>query len=338
MKQNQKMFCLKCGHSQLASTDCDDLLCLSCGHNYKYEDGVLDFSMDESLVTNLENIDYDAIGGIDEKVITAIGKQWSQLFHRSKIDLRGKSVLEIGSGTGALTVGLLESTHLKEIFATDISKKFLAKVSHRIKPEYVSKIVLVSCDCNNLPFQENSFDLIVGRSILHHLIDYDRVLKQAQLVLTKNGSAIFFEPILEGKLIVAFFTEVILGLLSIEKREDFSLREINLMKSTVRNITKASWYPQDRNSLLNIEDKYIFTLKKMTELGKSVGFSSVKILQPPIDIDCSYWAYFIATMRLLNISPIKFERYRFVSEAFLKTYGSFPDMLTMPMAYFRFIK
>ena len=47
-------------------------------------------------------------------------------------------------------------------------------------------------DCENLGFKDNSFDLIFGRAILHHL-NLEKSSKEISRVLCKNGKAVFIE-------------------------------------------------------------------------------------------------------------------------------------------------
>jgi SAM-dependent methyltransferase len=58
-------------------------------------------------------------------------------------------------------------------------------------------------DAHNMPFPDKSFDVVAGRSILHHL-DFDRALHEITRVLRPGGRAIFVEPLGDnpaGKLI-----------------------------------------------------------------------------------------------------------------------------------------
>jgi len=49
-------------------------------------------------------------------------------------------------------------------------------------------------DAHNSPFPDMSFDVIVGRSILHHL-DFERALQEITRILRPGGRAIFVEPL-----------------------------------------------------------------------------------------------------------------------------------------------
>lgn len=49
-------------------------------------------------------------------------------------------------------------------------------------------------DAHSMPYSNGSFDLVVGRGILHHL-DFDLALKEIHRVLRPGGTAIFHEPL-----------------------------------------------------------------------------------------------------------------------------------------------
>jgi ubiquinone/menaquinone biosynthesis C-methylase UbiE len=49
-------------------------------------------------------------------------------------------------------------------------------------------------DCESLCFDNDSFDLVIGRAILHHL-DLSRALPEIHRVLKKNGRGLFIEPL-----------------------------------------------------------------------------------------------------------------------------------------------
>jgi SAM-dependent methyltransferase len=49
-------------------------------------------------------------------------------------------------------------------------------------------------DANNLEFEDNSFDMVFGDAILHHL-DFVRALDEIKRVLRPNGRILFCEPL-----------------------------------------------------------------------------------------------------------------------------------------------
>lgn len=100
----------------------------------------------------------------------------------------GKKVLEVGCGTGIFTEKLA-ATNAK-IFAIDISPDIISKAENKMK---LANVVFKIADLENLPFENGSFDCVVGISILHH-VDIKKALKEIKRVLKRPGVIVFSEP------------------------------------------------------------------------------------------------------------------------------------------------
>jgi ubiquinone/menaquinone biosynthesis C-methylase UbiE len=105
-------------------------------------------------------------------------------------DLNGKRLLEIGSGTGLISVLLAKSG--AHVTSFDLSPMSVRTTKQRAEINDVNIDPLVSAG-EHLPFADESFEIIFGKSILHHLdpqvgkLDISRVLR-------KGGKAVFVEP------------------------------------------------------------------------------------------------------------------------------------------------
>jgi ubiquinone/menaquinone biosynthesis C-methylase UbiE len=102
----------------------------------------------------------------------------------------GKTVLEIGCGTGTLTEVLAKTG--ATVVATDIFQDFLNAVEGKIghNPNISYKIA----DAETLEgLPDASFDAVVGLSILHHL-DVNKTLASIKRVLKPGGMLAFAEP------------------------------------------------------------------------------------------------------------------------------------------------
>jgi len=101
-------------------------------------------------------------------------------------DSNGAKVLELGCGTGIFTEQL--AMRNINITALDISIDLLGSAK---KKQGVSKIL--AADAESIPFLDESFDFVVGVSILHHL-DIERSLREIRRVLKTGGKVILSEP------------------------------------------------------------------------------------------------------------------------------------------------
>jgi ubiquinone/menaquinone biosynthesis C-methylase UbiE len=98
----------------------------------------------------------------------------------SLVDVRGR-ILDNGCGTGILFQTLPESRY--DIIGLDISAGMLRHARSRARR-------LVLGDGQNLPFPDGSFDLVIARSLLHHL-PYPLIgLREMARILKKGGEMV----------------------------------------------------------------------------------------------------------------------------------------------------
>jgi len=102
-----------------------------------------------------------------------------------------KKALEIGCGTGNLTGKLLEMGF--EVTALDISKEMIDILKKKYYRYYKSnKLKLAISNAEKLNFKSNTFDFIAAYSVLHHLPDYIKSIKEMIRVL-KVGGVIYLD-------------------------------------------------------------------------------------------------------------------------------------------------
>lgn len=94
-----------------------------------------------------------------------------------------KKVLDFGCGAGNLTKHLTDIGC--EVVAGDVSQGFLDLVSSRSYKTKVDTLLLNGVDLSNIP--DESFDMVVMYSVLHHVPDYLSLMKEFVRVLKKGG-------------------------------------------------------------------------------------------------------------------------------------------------------
>lgn len=98
--------------------------------------------------------------------------------------------LEIGSGTGYFSLTLLQAGTIREAVCTDISPGMLATL--RGNAERLGlEVETVATDAETLPFEDASFDLVLGHAILHHIPDLARAFAEFHRVLKPGGTVVF---------------------------------------------------------------------------------------------------------------------------------------------------
>ncbi|MCW3023873.1 MAG: class SAM-dependent methyltransferase [Conexibacter sp.] len=134
--------------------------------------------------------DYDAKWGIDFGEIgrtQVLGKLRKALGGRLRAFDRS---LELGAGTGYFSLNLLQAGVITDATCTDISQGMvdtLAANAQRLGLQVDARIA----DAEALPFDDDSFDLVLGHAVLHHLPDLDQAWREILRVLRPGGVAVF---------------------------------------------------------------------------------------------------------------------------------------------------
>lgn len=100
----------------------------------------------------------------------------------------GNKVLEIGCGTGEFTKRIAKTGAY--ITAIDISPDLLEIAKKTIPDVNVSFHIQ---NAEKFDFEDGSFDVVIGSSILHHL-NLNPALKEVYRVLKREGGIVFTEP------------------------------------------------------------------------------------------------------------------------------------------------
>jgi SAM-dependent methyltransferase len=111
--------------------------------------------------------------------------------------------LEIGSGTGYFSLNLVQLGAIDHLVATDISAGMLSALSETASRLDIAAETRVT-DAERLPFDDESFDLVFGHAVLHHLPDLNGALSEFRRVLRPGGALAFCgEPSRYGDLLAA---------------------------------------------------------------------------------------------------------------------------------------
>ena len=111
--------------------------------------------------------------------------------------------LEIGAGTGYFSLNMLQAGVVGAATCTDISPGMLTTLEANAARLGLD-VETAACDAAALPFEDESFDLVFGHAVLHHLPDLDRAFAEFHRVLRPGGTLFFAgEPSRQGDRIAA---------------------------------------------------------------------------------------------------------------------------------------
>jgi ubiquinone/menaquinone biosynthesis C-methylase UbiE len=106
--------------------------------------------------------------------------------------------LELGCGTGFFTLNLKLAGVLDEGHVTDLSPG-MVEVAERNARGLGFEVQGQVADAEKLPYEDNSFDLVLGHAVLHHIPDLDAAFAEILRVLRPGGRFVFAgEPTRNG--------------------------------------------------------------------------------------------------------------------------------------------
>ncbi|MGI9197734.1 MAG: methyltransferase domain-containing protein [Candidatus Nanopelagicales bacterium] len=106
--------------------------------------------------------------------------------------------LEIGAGTGFFVLNLMQAGLVTSADVTDISPG-MVEVAVRNGEALGLDVSGRVADAETLPFDDGSFDLVLGHAVLHHIPDVELALREVLRVLRPGGRFVFCgEPTQRG--------------------------------------------------------------------------------------------------------------------------------------------
>ncbi len=113
-----------------------------------------------------------------------------------QLKLKGKeTILDAGCGTGSLLVAIQKKfKHTGKVYGFDITPAMLELAEFNLsKGRFNKSLQLELAHCENFSAKDNSIDIVIFSSVLHHLPHPEHALTEFHRVLKKNGKLILVD-------------------------------------------------------------------------------------------------------------------------------------------------
>jgi SAM-dependent methyltransferase len=238
-------------------------------------------------------IDYGEIGGgqVVAKLQKALGRTPG---HYGRM-------LEVGAGTGYFTLNLLRQGIVDAASAIDISPGML-EVLATTAAELGLSVETAAADAEQLPFGDESFDLVLGHAVLHHLPDLPGAMAELARVLRPGGTLAFMgEPSRHGDRIAILPKR--LGILAAPAWR-------RLVGAERRNGSSPD--PTGEEGLEAIIDVHTFTPAELRRLAKGAGLVEVRVTGEELTANAYGWILRTFESRVEpDTVPLRWHRFAF---------------------------
>ncbi len=188
-------------------------------------------------------------------------------------DANGKSLLELGCGTGNIIEALLAAYPDAHVAGVDPSEGMRARCADKFPGD--ARVEVREGDALHLPFSEEHFDCIVSNYTLHHLKPEERqpCAREMARVLKSGGTLLYSD----------FFTAV-----------DAPPEDPARMRDIIEKMMRQALYSLERGekelvmiklrtlpAVLEAEGEYYTTLDEWTRLLMQAGFTEINPVEVP---------------------------------------------------------
>ncbi|MBJ7330249.1 MAG: methyltransferase domain-containing protein [Solirubrobacteraceae bacterium] len=180
------------------------------------------------------------------------------------------NALEIGSGTGYFTLNLMLQGIIEQATCTDISPGMLESLADNAERLGLGdRVTTEVADAEALPFEDESFDLVLGHAILHHIPDLAQAFREFKRVLKPGGQLVFAgEPSRTGDRIA-------------NVPKGFAQRVAPAWRTVFRAKAAdldAPLIAEPDHSLESVVDVWAFVPSDLAGFAESAGFADVDII------------------------------------------------------------
>ena len=245
--------------------------CRACGVEYPIQNDVIQFTTDKTE----QNAHFDAVYDTAEdpaggyEIRAAIAQNYLTLCGCDLAHgLEGASILDVASGNGWVTAGLLLHPKIRnsKFHAFDVSPVGLQQLAKFEKTVRTSNALEMSVqDAEAMLFDQGSFDFVIGSSVLHHFQDPERFLVRCRRILKERGVATFGEPFALGYGLGAI--ALMLAQKQLRTKHQAVTALYNDLSLRIQGPAEA---------VAKLVDKHLFFRSAFIDMARQAGFSAVE--------------------------------------------------------------
>lgn len=125
----------------------------------------------------------------DDRCTSIVRDRFLRVLGSSRVDgeaLPFGSVLELGAGTGFFSLNLKLAGLVEDVHVSDLSPGMVEAAKQNAERLGFTIEGRVA-DAESLPYEDDSFDLVVGHAVIHHIPDVEAALREVVRVLRPGG-------------------------------------------------------------------------------------------------------------------------------------------------------
>lgn len=150
----------------------------------------------------------------------------------------GGRFLEVGSGTGRISIGVATHSPDVEVLGIDLSATMRTVARENAREAGVAdRVAYEPGDANKLPFADGSFDAVFCHNMLHHVAEPLVVVKEISRVVKADGAVLIRDLVRVASFLVPFHVNLL------------GLTYTRLMKKEYRDSIRAALSPQEWRAL-----------------------------------------------------------------------------------------
>jgi ubiquinone/menaquinone biosynthesis C-methylase UbiE len=150
--------------------------------------------INEHLRNQIKYFEDEMIDTFHEYQIEEWQKNYVNLFLDNFPDIKGKLILDCGSGSGYLSIELAKRGAF--VISCDLTLMNLVKLKDTAKKMGIEdNIAFVCCSAEDLPFKDNIFDYFISNAVIEHLPREIEAIQEIDRVTKKDGGIMVTVPL-----------------------------------------------------------------------------------------------------------------------------------------------